>query len=158
VCDAAGQTAEPLHFLSMQILILQRAVIGNIHGKVGDPYQGYYSGGGKGGLGVGVSGGARYARGLQSSGYQLHFGDAGARRQLGDGEGGFGDIGGLEGLGEGFGGGLHGPVFENFRIDEAGADHAGADVVLLFFHANGVGQTEESALGGLVGGAGHVWG
>jgi len=88
----------------------------------------------------------------------LHFGDAGPRGKLGDRQGGLGNVGGLERLCERFGGGLHRAILQNFGIDEARADHASADVVLLLFDADRVRKAHQAAFGRLVGRAGNVGG
>ena len=74
--------------------------------------------------------------------------------EFGDPEDGFGDVFGAEGFGDGFRRGWDGAEAEDFGVDEAGADDAGADAVLFFLGADGVGEAEEAAFGGLVGGAG----
>ena len=54
------------------------------------------------------------------------------------------------------GDGLTGLFLQQFGIDQPRADHGGSDAVLFLFHANCVSHAENSALGRLIGGAGHI--
>src|SRR4051794_10206535 len=62
---------------------------------------------------------------LQRRGDDLHFGNAGSRRQLGDREDYFGDVHRLESLGDRFGWWFHGAILQDFGVHEAGTDDAG---------------------------------
>ena len=93
---------------------------------------------------------------LQIRRHHLHLGHTDVRRQSGDREHRLRHVLGSQRFRERLRGRLNWTAVQDLGVDQARADYAGPNAVLLFLDANGVSQPEQTALRSLVGSARNI--